>query len=80
MSRPLFDIAVAVFISTAGSVLAGCHGLGLLFVGALMREDMNLMRHHWDRVEAEAKKHGQTVSQDKWRIVGFMHLAASAAI
>jgi limonene 1,2-monooxygenase len=26
-------------------------------------------------VELEAKKHNQTVSQDNWRLVGFMHLA-----
>ncbi|MGZ5998778.1 MAG: LLM class flavin-dependent oxidoreductase [Rhizomicrobium sp.] len=74
-SDPLFDIAVAASTSPAGSMLAGRHGLGLLSLGALMREDMNLMRHHWDRVETEAKKHNQTVSQDKWRLVGFMHLA-----
>ena len=70
-----FDITVAASTSPAGSMLAGRHGLGLLSLGALMREDMNLMRHHWDRVEAEAKKHDQTVSQDNWRLVGFMHLA-----
>ena len=70
-----FDITVAASTSPAGSMLAGRHGLGLLSLGALMREDMNLMRHHWDRVEAEAKKHNQTVNQDDWRLVGFMHLA-----
>jgi limonene 1,2-monooxygenase len=70
-----FDITVAASTSPAGSMLAGRHGLGLLSLGALMREDMNLMRHHWDRVEAEAKKHDQTVSQENWRLVGFMHLA-----
>jgi limonene 1,2-monooxygenase len=74
-SDPLFDITVAASTSPAGSMLAGRHGLGLLSLGALMREDMNLMRHHWDRVEAEAKAHGKKVSQDKWRLVGFMHLA-----
>jgi len=70
-----FDIAVAASTSPAGSMLAGRHGLGLLSLGALMREDMNLMRHHWDRVEAEAKAHNRKVSQDNWRLVGFMHLA-----
>ncbi len=74
-SDPMFDVAVAASTSPAGSMLAGRHGIGLLSLGALMREDMNLMRHHWDRVEVEAKKHSQTVSQDKWRLVGFMHLA-----
>ena len=70
-----FDIAVAASTSPAGSMLAGRHGLGLLSLGALMREDLNLMRHHWDRVELEAKKHNQKVSQDTWRLVGFMHIA-----
>jgi limonene 1,2-monooxygenase len=70
-----FDITVAASTSPAGSMLAGRHGLGLLSLGALMREDFSLMRHHWDRVEAEAKTHGKTVSQDNWRLVGFMHLA-----
>ncbi len=74
-SDPLFDITVAASTSPAGSMMAGRHGLGLLSLGALMREDMNLMRHHWDRVESEAKAHNQTVSKDKWRLVGFMHLA-----
>jgi limonene 1,2-monooxygenase len=70
-----FDIAVAASTSPAGSMLAGRHGLGLLSLGALMREDFSLMRHHWDRVEVEAAKHGKTVSQENWRLVGFMHLA-----
>jgi limonene 1,2-monooxygenase len=70
-----FDICVAASTSPAGSMLAGRHGLGLLSLGALMREDFSLMRHHWDRVEVEAAKHGKAVSQDNWRLVGFMHLA-----
>ena len=70
-----FDIAVAASTSPAGSMLAGRHGIGLLSLGALMREDMNLMHLHWDRAEAEAEKHKKTVNRDKWRLVGFMHLA-----
>jgi limonene 1,2-monooxygenase len=70
-----FDIAVAASTSPAGSMLAGRHGIGLLSLGALMREDMNLMHLHWDRAEAEAEKHEKKVSRDKWRLVGFMHLA-----
>ena len=70
-----FDICVAASTSPAGSMLAGRHGLGILSLGALMREDLNLMRHHWDRAEAEAAKHNQKVDQDQWRLVGFMHIA-----
>ncbi len=39
-SDPLFDIAVAASTSPAGSMLAGRYGLGLLSLGALMREDI----------------------------------------
>jgi limonene 1,2-monooxygenase len=70
-----FDVCVAASTSPAGSMLAGRHGLGLLSLGALMREDMNLMHLHWNRAEAEAEKAKQKVSRDKWRLVGFMHLA-----
>lgn len=74
-SDPCFDIAVAASTSPAGSMLAGRHGLGLLSLGALMREDMNLMHLHWNRAEDEARKAGQTVDRKNWRLVGFMHLA-----
>ncbi|HEY4113258.1 MAG TPA: LLM class flavin-dependent oxidoreductase [Rhizomicrobium sp.] len=70
-----FDVCVAASTSPAGSMLAGRHGLGLLSLGALMREDMNLMHLHWHRAEAEAEKAKQKVSREKWRLVGFMHLA-----
>ena len=70
-----FDISAAASTSPAGSMLAGRHGLGLLSLGALMREDMNLMHLHWNRAEAEAKQHGQKVDRKNWRLVGFMHLA-----
>jgi len=70
-----FDICVAASTSPAGSMLAGRHGLGLLSLGALMREDMNLMHLHWNRAEAEAEKAKQKVNREKWRLVGFMHLA-----
>ncbi len=62
-----FDIAVAASTSPAGSMLCGRHGIGMLSLGALMREDMNLMHLHWNRAEAEAEKHGKTVDRDKWR-------------
>ena len=74
-SDPLFDVTVAASTSPAGSMLAGRHGLGLLSLGALMREDMNVMHLHWDRAEAEAKKADKKVDRTKWRLVGFMHLA-----
>ena len=74
-SDPLFDVAVAASTSPAGSMLAGRFGLGLLSLGALMREDMNVMHLHWDRAEAEAVKSGKKVDRAKWRLVGFMHLA-----
>lgn len=74
-SDPCFDIAAAASTSPAGSMLAGRHGLGLLSLGALMREDMNLMHLHWNRAEAEAQKHKQKVDRKNWRLVGFMHLA-----
>jgi len=70
-----FDVCVAASTSPAGSMLAGRHGLGLLSLGALMREDMNLMHHHWDRAEKEAAAAGKSVNREKWRLVGFMHLA-----
>jgi limonene 1,2-monooxygenase len=74
-SDPLFEVVAAASTSPAGSVLAGRHNLGMLSLGALMNEDIDLMHLHWSRVEAEAAKVGYTPDRRRWRLVGFMHLA-----
>jgi limonene 1,2-monooxygenase len=74
-SNPLFDIAVAAIASPSGPRLAGRYGLGLLSVGATIRENFDLLHLHWDVVEQRAREFGQTADRSKWRLVGPMHLA-----
>jgi limonene 1,2-monooxygenase len=74
-SDPLFEIAVAAVASPSGPRLAGRHGLGLLSVGALVREQFDLLHLHWDVVEEEARRHGHAADRGRWRLVSAMHIA-----
>ncbi len=74
-SDPEFEIAVAAVASPSGPRLAGRHGLGLLSVGALVKEQFDLLHLHWDVMEAEAKLHNQIADRKRWRLVCAMHIA-----
>jgi len=74
-SDPLFEIAVAATASPSGPRLAGRYGLGLLSLGATIRENFDVLHLHWDVMEEEAKKHRQVADRTRWRLVGPMHLA-----
>jgi len=70
-----FDIAVAASISPSGSKLAGRYGTGLLSVAATDPMGVEMLAGHWQVVEQEAAEHGHTVSREKWRMMGPMHIA-----
>lgn len=74
-----FDIAVAASVSPSGSKLAGRHGTGLLSVAATDPMGVELLAGHWSIVEHEAAKNGHTVSREKWRLMGPMHVAETEA-
>jgi limonene 1,2-monooxygenase len=72
---PCFEIAVAAVASPAGPRLAGKHGVGLLSVGATIRESFDVLHLHWDVMEERAAEFGKVADRSKWRLVGPMHLA-----
>ena len=75
-TQPCFDIAVAAVASPTGPRMAGRHGVGLLSIGATLTKDgFDALAHHWNVVQEQAQKHGQSVSRADWRLVGLMHVA-----
>jgi limonene 1,2-monooxygenase len=72
---PCFDIAVAASASPAGPRLAGRYGLGLLSLGILITDKLDALHLHWNVLEEEAAKYGKVPDRNRWRLVGFMHLA-----
>jgi limonene 1,2-monooxygenase len=72
---PCFDIGVAAIASPSGPRLAGRYGVGLLSVGATIRESFDVLHLHWDVMEERAAEYGTTADRAKWRLVGPMHLA-----
>lgn len=71
------EVSVVGTVSPSGPKLAGRHGLGLLSLAATDPAGNDQLPVHWDIVETEAAAHGHTVSRDKWRLMGPMHLADS---
>ena len=74
---PCFDIGVAAIASPSGPRLAGRYGVGLLSVGATIRESFDVLNLHWDVMRERAAQFGTTADRTKWRLVGPMHLAES---
>jgi limonene 1,2-monooxygenase len=66
---------VAAIASPSGPRLAGRYGVGLLSVGATIRESFDVLHLHWDVMEERAAEYGTTADRTKWRLVGPMHLA-----
>ena len=76
-SDPCFEIGVAAIASPSGPRLAGRYGVGLLSVGATIRESFDALHLHWDVMEERAAEFGTVADRGKWRLVGPMHLAES---
>ena len=74
-SRPHMEMAVAATVSPAGPRAAGKYGLGLLSIGATTATGFDALGYAWTISEELAAEHGKTVSREKWRLVGPMHLA-----
>jgi limonene 1,2-monooxygenase len=74
-SDPCFEVAVAAVASPSGPRLAGKHGVGLLSVGATIRESFDVLHLHWDVMEQRAAEFGARADRSRWRLVGPMHLA-----
>ncbi|HEY1292189.1 MAG TPA: LLM class flavin-dependent oxidoreductase [Chloroflexota bacterium] len=74
---PCFEIGVAAVASPAGPRLAGRYGVGLLSVGATIREGFDALHLHWDVMEERAADFGTVADRSRWRLVGPMHLAES---
>ena len=68
---------MAAIASPSGPRLAGRYGVGLLSVGATIRESFDVLHLHWDVMEERAAEFGTTADRAKWRLVGPMHLAES---
>jgi limonene 1,2-monooxygenase len=70
-----FEVAVAAIASPTGPRIAGKNGLGLLSVGATVREGFDSLALHWDVMEQRAAEFGHRADRSRWRLVGPMHLA-----
>ena len=70
-----FEIAVAAIASPTGPRTAAKNGLGLLSVGATVRDGFDALALHWDVMEQRSAEFGHTASRERWRLVGPMHLA-----
>jgi limonene 1,2-monooxygenase len=78
-SHPHVELAVASQISPAGARMAGKHGIGLLSVGATTAGGFNALEGNYSVYASECEKHGHAVDRSKWRLVGPMHIAETAA-
>lgn len=74
-TKPCFEIAVTCAISPSGAKLAGRHGVSLLSLNATQAATVSSLKGHWDVVEEQAEKYGQSVDRRNWRMVGPMHIA-----
>lgn len=76
-TRPRVEMAVASQVSPTGARAAGRHGLGLLSIGATTAGGFNALASNWAICEELSRASGTTVSRDKWRLVGPIHVAAT---
>lgn len=73
------DVAVAATFSPSGPRLAGRFGVGLMSIAATQAKAFDVLARHWQTAQEVATAHGTTVSRDRWRMVGPMHLAPTEA-
>jgi limonene 1,2-monooxygenase len=69
------EFAVASMVSPSGMTLAGKHQAGVLSIGAMVPAGMRSLPTQWSFAEESAKKHGNTVERNNWRIVMNWHIA-----
>jgi limonene 1,2-monooxygenase len=69
--------AVASMVSPSGMTLAGKYGTGVLSIGSMSTTGLQALPTQWSFAEESARKHGNTVNRDDWRIVLMWHIAES---
>ncbi|ANY24372.1 LLM class flavin-dependent oxidoreductase [Gordonia terrae] len=69
------DVVVTAAITPSGPTLAGKHGVGMVTLSATNPQTVDALEGQWNIAEQSAAAHGNTVSRDKWRLVGIVHLA-----
>ncbi len=74
-SDPHFPISVASTLTPAGPMAVGKYGIGMLSLGAGMPGGLQAIAGQWRLAEAEAAKHGTTISRRDWRMVMNVHVA-----
>ena len=74
-SHPRPEIAVASSVTPSGGRAAGKYGLGMLCVAATALGGYNALGVNWQVAQDFAAEHGTTVSPDRLRLVGPMHIA-----
>jgi limonene 1,2-monooxygenase len=74
-TRPGIEVSVAVTASPSGPVAAGKFGVGLLSIAATQRKAFDALARNWRTATETAAAHGNTVSREKWRMCGPMHIA-----
>lgn len=72
---PDLEVCVSVVASPTGATLAGTHGLGMLSIGATQPAGFEALASHWSHVSDAAAASGATVSRDRWRLAGLLHVA-----
>lgn len=68
-------MVTASTISPSGMTLAGKHGTGVISIGSTSTEGLASLATQWSFAEDAAKKHGQTVSRNDWRVLLSWHIA-----
>jgi limonene 1,2-monooxygenase len=72
---PTMEMVTAATISPTGPKVAGELGLGMINFGGTSQAVFDAVKDHWAICEAEAEKHGTTVSRENWRMSAICHLA-----
>jgi limonene 1,2-monooxygenase len=71
------ETAVASVASPIGAELAGRHGASLLSIGATTDVGFEALARNWEIATSEAEKAGRSMSRERWRMLGVVHLAES---
>jgi limonene 1,2-monooxygenase len=71
------EAAVASVASPIGAELAGRHGASLLSIGATTDVGFEALARNWEIATNEAEKAGRSMSRERWRMLGVIHLAES---
>jgi len=72
---PTMEMVTAATISPSGPTVAGELGLGMINFGGTSQAVFDAVKDHWAICEAEAEKHGTSVSRENWRMSAICHIA-----